>query len=68
MALAKIIEVSAEGETIETAVDNAVAEASKSVRGISAVNVENIKALVSDDRVTTYRVLCKISFVIDNEA
>lgn len=65
MSLAKIIEVSAEGETIETAVDNAVTEASKSVRGITGVNVENIKAMVSDDRVTTYRVLCKISFVVE---
>jgi len=65
MSLAKVIEVIAEGETIEAAVSNAVAEAAKSVRKIKSVYVENITAKVDDDKVTEYRINAKITFVID---
>ena len=64
MSVAKVIELSAEGETIESAIDNAVEAASKSIKGITGVNVENIKAMVDDNRVTSYRVLCKVSFIV----
>ena len=64
MSVAKVIELSAEGETIESAIDNAVEAASKSIKGITGVNVENIKAMVDDNRVKSYRVLCKVSFIV----
>lgn len=67
MFVAKVIELSAEGETIESAIDSAVAAASKSIRGITGVNVENIKAVVEDNRVKSYRVLCKLSFIVNIE-
>lgn len=65
MPIAKVIEVIAEGDSIEAAVDNAVAEASKSVRNIKSVYVENIQAKVSDDKVKDYRVNAKVTFVVD---
>ncbi len=52
MSIAKVIEVIAEGETIEAAINNAVEEASKSVRKIKSVYVENINAKVDDGKVT----------------
>ena len=65
MSIAKVIELIAEGETIEAAVGNAVAEASKSVRKIKSVYVENITAKVDEGKVTEYRVNAKITFVVD---
>jgi flavin-binding protein dodecin len=65
MSIAKVIEVIAEGDTIENAINNAVAEASKSVRKIKSVYVENIQAKVDDGKVSEYRVNAKITFVVD---
>ena len=65
MSLAKVIELIAEGETIEAAINNAVAEASKSVRKIKSVYVENISAKVDDGKVSEYRINAKITFVVD---
>jgi len=66
MSIAKVIEVIAEGKTIEEATQEAAAEASKSVRGIKSVYVENITALVKDDKVSGYRVNCKVTFVVES--
>ena len=65
MSLAKVIEVIAEGESIEAAVSNAVEEAAKSVRKIKSVYVENISAKVEDGKVAEYRINAKITFVVD---
>jgi len=65
MSLAKVIELIAEGDSIEAAIDNAVAEASKSVRKIKSVYVENISAKVEDGKVSEYRINAKITFVVD---
>ena len=65
MSIAKVIEVIAEGDTVEGAVENAVKEASKSVRKIKNVYVEGFQALVDDDKVKKYRVNAKITFVVD---
>ena len=65
MAVAKVIELISEGLTVEDAVQNAVTQASKSIRNIQGVYVEGTKALVTDNKVTSYRVNCKITFVVD---
>ena len=65
MSLAKVIEVIAEGNTIEGAVEAAVNEATDTVRNIKNVYVEGIQALVDDSKVTKYRVNVKITFVVD---
>ena len=65
MSIAKVIEVIAQGATVEDAVQSAVTEASKSVRDIKSVYVENITAIVSEGTVTMYRVNCKLTFVVD---
>ena len=65
MSLAKVIEVIAEGKTIEGAIDAAVKEASNTVRNIKHVYVEGIQALVDDIKVTKYRVNVKVTFVVD---
>jgi flavin-binding protein dodecin len=67
MAIVKVIEViSASEKGIDDAIRKAVEEASKSVRNIDSVNVENIKAHVKDGKVTTFGCACKISFRVED--
>lgn len=66
MAIVKVIEVIAASEKgIDDAIRQAVEEASKSVRNIDSVYVQDIKAHVKDGKVTTYGCNCKISFRVD---
>lgn len=66
MAIVKVIEVIASSEKgIDDAVRQAVAEASKSVRNIDSVYVQDIKAHVKDGNVTTFGCVCKISFRVE---
>jgi dodecin len=66
MSIVKIIEVIASSDkSFDDAVQNAVTEASKSVRNIQSVYVENMKAKVEGTKVVSYGVNAKISFVLD---
>ena len=66
MSIVKVIEVISSSSTgIEDAIQQAVAEASKTVRNIDSVYVKDIKAHVKDGKVTTYGCVCKISFRMD---
>ena len=67
MSIAKVIEVLAEGDRIESAVEAAVREASQSVRGIQHVYVSEIQAFVENNSVTKYRVNAKVTFVVENQ-
>ena len=64
-SVAKVIEVIAEGKTIEDAVENAAKEASKSLKNVRSVYVEGIKASVEDGKIKSYRVNAKVTFVIE---
>ena len=62
----KVIEVLASSPiSWEDAVASAVAETSKSVRGIKGINVQNMSAVVEDGKVVSYRVNCKLSFEVE---
>ena len=66
MGIVKVIEViSSSTKGIDDAVHLAVAEASKTIRNIDSVYVKDIKAHVKDGKVTTFGVVCKISFRVD---
>jgi flavin-binding protein dodecin len=67
MSIAKVIEVLAEGESIEAAVQSGVTEAADTVRGIKHVYVEGIQAIVEDDEVVRYRINAKVTFVVEVE-
>jgi flavin-binding protein dodecin len=69
MALVKVIEViSSSNVSIDDAIRKAVSEASKTVRNIDSVYVKDIKAHVKDGKVTTFGVICNLSFRLDAEA
>ena len=66
MPIVKVIEVIASSSKgIDDSIQSAVTEASKTVRNIDSVFVKDIKAHVKDGKVTTYGVVCKISFRLD---
>lgn len=64
MSLAKVIEVIAEGETMEKALENAVVLASKTVEQIKSVYVENMQAIVENNSIVRYRVNAKVTFIL----
>ena len=66
MALLKVIELLAESKkSWEDAAQNAVTEASKSIRNIRSVYVKNLSAEVDKNKITHWRLDCKITFEID---
>lgn len=64
MSIAKVIEILAEGNTIEEAFENAVAEASETVDQIKEVWVDDIEAMVEDNEIQFYRINAKVTFVV----
>ncbi len=66
MSIVKVIEVIAHSEkSIDDAVHQAVAETSKTIRNIDSVYVKDIKAHVKDGKVSSFGVICKVSFRVD---
>ncbi len=67
MGVLKVIEVLASStKGWEDAASIAVAEASKSLRGIKSVNISNQSAVVENGKITEYRVNCKMAFEIEH--
>lgn len=64
MSIAKVIEIHAEGKSIEEATESALKEASKTVKEIRSIYLEGIQAIVRDNQITSYRVNAKITFVV----
>jgi len=68
MSVVKVIElISSSEKSIDDAIRNAVAEASKTIHNIDSVFVKDIKAHVKDGKITTFGVICKVSFRLDEK-
>ena len=68
MSIIKVIEVIASSKkSFDDATHNAVAEAAKSVKNIKSVYIENMKAKVENNKITSYAVNAKISFEVTNK-
>ena len=66
MAVVNVVELLAEsGESWEDAVRQAVAAATKTLRGITSVYVQEFQATVENHRVKNFRVNVKVSFVLE---
>ena len=67
MSIVKVVEVIAESEkSWRDAADNAVKEASKTIRHIRHIYIEHMQGIVEDGEIVKYRVNAKISFVVDD--
>ena len=66
MPILKVLEILSSSKTSwEDAAASAVKEASKTVRGIRSVNVQNQSAVVEKGKIVEYRLNCKITFAIE---
>jgi flavin-binding protein dodecin len=68
MSVAKIIElVGSSTESWEDAVRSAVAEASRTLRGVTGVDVQDWTASVEDGEIVEYKANVKVAFAVENE-
>lgn len=68
MSMLKVIEVLAEsGKSFEDAAQNAVTQASQSVRNVRSIYIKEMNATVANGKITSYRVNAKITFLLDNQ-
>ena len=66
MPIVKVIEVIASSDTsFDEAIKNCVSEVSKTVHNIDSVYVKDFKVHVKEGQVTSYGVICKVSFRVD---
>lgn len=65
MAVVKVLEVLAQSDKgWEDAANVALQEASRTVRGIKSMYVDDFQAKVDNNRIIEYRVRAKISFLV----
>jgi dodecin len=68
MSIVKVIEVIAGSDkSFDDAVNNALKEASKSVKNIKSIYVKEMKANVENNQIVSYGVNAKISFTIEEK-
>ena len=68
MAVIKVIEViGCAPDSFETAVQNTVAEAVKTVRNIVGVEVVGWTCKVDHNKVVEYRTTCKLAFKVESD-
>ena len=66
MSVVKVIELIAESDqSWEQAAQDALAQASQTIRNIKSIWVENMQGVVENNRIVKYRVNAKISFVVE---
>ncbi len=66
MSVAKIIEISSEsGESFEDAIRQGLLRAGKTVKHIKGAWVQDQLVDVDDDKIVSYRVHLKVTFVLD---
>lgn len=68
MPVVKVIEILAQSpDGWEAAAQEAVKEASKSVKNIQHVYVKDFQAIVEEDKIKMYRLNAKISFLVGEQ-
>ena len=62
----KVIEVLAQSKkSWEDAANNALKEASKSIKDIKSINIVHTSAKVNKNKIIKYRITAQISFIVD---
>ena len=69
MAVVKVVElVGTSNKSWQDAAEQAVAEASQSLRHITGVDVVNQTAQVNDGKITEYRTTLNVAFVVEHHS
>ena len=67
MRVAKIVElIGSSKESWEDAIEKTLERTSKTIRNIKGVDVLSHKAIVENRKIKEYRVVMKVSFVVEN--
>jgi dodecin len=66
MSIARTTEIIAAGSSVEDAINNGVARATKTLKNVEEVWVQGVKARVDGNRITEYRVSMKVTFVLED--
>lgn len=67
MEMVKVIEVIASSEKgFSEAAENALKEAAKTVKNIKSIYIKHMNANVEDNKIVSYAVNAKISFIIES--
>ena len=65
-SVAKVIELIAESDkSWDDAAKNAVTEASKTIKNIKSIWMDNMSAEVRDNKIVSYRANVKVTFVLE---
>lgn len=66
MPIVKVIEVIASSEkSFDDAIQNCLTEVSKTIHNIDSIFVKDFKVHVRDGKLSSYGVICKVSFRVD---
>lgn len=65
MATARISEIVASGKTLEGAIEEGLKRATKTLRGITGIEVTRIQAKVEKKKVKEYRIHMNLTFVLE---
>ena len=67
MAVATVSKITASSpDGFDAAVREGLARASKTLRGITGLRVENMKGAVSNGKITEFRVTMEVTFVLED--
>ena len=66
MSIARVTELSATSQTgFEDAINEAVARATKTLRGVEGAWVKDMNVLIEDGNITGYKVNLEVTFVLE---
>ena len=69
MSVARVTELSAISETsFEDAINQAVARATKTLRGVEGCWVKDMNVMIEDGNITGYKVNLEVTFVLEDTA
>ncbi len=69
MSIARIVEISSTSEkNFENAIEQGIARASKTLRGIKSAWIKEQEVQVEGDKIVAYKVILKITFVLEGTA
>jgi len=66
MSIARIVEISStSGKSFENAIEQGIARASKTLRGIKSAWIKEQVVQVEGDKIVAYKVILKVTFVLE---
>lgn len=67
MSVAKVTELISESKkSFEDAVAQGVARASKTLRNVTEAWIQSEKVIITDGKITGYRVILRVTFILDD--